>query len=110
MSVREKLDYIESAFGVAAPNIGHNSEAFMEEQFEERMVWVIPNGNVPAIFEWAAYVFDSKDAARQTAANGELAYEYRLTEVLESARQSKIVPFLILLDIDMNEVERWPIK
>ena len=110
MSVREKLDYIESAFGVAAPNIGHNSEAFMEEQMEERMVWVAVNGTVPFYFEWGGYVFNTRKAAEKNAPQQPGPAEYPLSDVLNSARQSCKVDFVALLDINMNEVERWPTK
>lgn len=115
MSVREKLDYIKSAFGVAAPNIGHNSEAFMEEQFEERMVWTIGGYWKDGTFGLTSSqmpVFDTEQAAYKAMLVSSRSFgpfERTLSYALSRGRLFGVAA-IVLINIDMKEVERWPIK
>ena len=109
MSVREQLDYIESAFGLRAPNIGYNSEAFMEEQFEERMVWAGRGVSKRSFGSGYCYVHVSREAALANTTGPSPGAEFSLSVSLMQARQYN-KHTLILFDINMKEIERWNIK
>ncbi len=109
---RERLDHIAAALGQLVET--HNSEAFMEEEFEERKIWTcgtLALSKHPAVLG-SVHGFITEAAALANMSRMVVSFTpvgHLLHDALRYARQGGY-SVLIAHDINMKEIERWPIK